>query len=73
MEKKQRSTTENSRGVEILLDLPGICQATTLKKSKLYELMAAGEFPQPVRLGCTRRKAWVRADVVTCIQGWINS
>lgn len=66
------STPRQSRGVAILLDLPAVCAATTLKKSKLYQMMREGEFPAPIKIGNTTRKAWVRAEVEACINSWID-
>lgn len=39
--------------------------STGLKQSRLYELVAEGSFPQPVKLG--RASAWVSTEV----QQWI--
>jgi len=44
---------------------PDVQKRTTLGKSRIYELIAAGEFPQPVRLG--RRVAFVEDE----INSWI--
>jgi prophage regulatory protein len=41
---------------------------TGLARSTIYEKMAAGQFPQPVRIGI-RSVAWVAAE----IDGWIAS
>lgn len=35
--------------------------ATGLKQSRLYELMAEGSFPQPVKLG--RASTWVSTEI----------
>jgi len=47
---------------EALLKIRTVEVATALSKSTIYAKMAAGEFPQPIRLGarCTR---WRAADV----------
>ena len=52
----------------ILLRLPQVELATGLKKSALHELINAGDFPRPVKLG-SRSVAW-RSDEV---QAWIES
>ncbi|MHB1360415.1 MAG: helix-turn-helix transcriptional regulator [Rhodocyclaceae bacterium] len=44
---------------------PDVQSRTCLGKSRIYELIAAGEFPQPVRLG--RRIAFVEQE----IDAWI--
>ena len=46
--------------------MPRVEGATGLKQSRLYELIAAGEFPRPVKLG-PRASAWVSTEV----QQWI--
>jgi len=40
---------------------PDTLQRTCLGKTRIYELIAAGEFPQPVRLG--RRIAFVEQEI----------
>lgn len=44
---------------------PDVQSRTCLGKSRIYELIAAGEFPQPVRLG--RRIAFVEQEIDTWI------
>lgn len=51
-----------------LLRLPQVLDRTGLKRTTLYEKMAAGEFCKPVRLA-KRSVAWVESDV----DGWIES
>lgn len=46
--------------------MPRVEAATGLKQSRLYELIAAGDFPRPVKLG-PRASAWVSTEV----QQWI--
>lgn len=50
-----------------LLRLPQVERKTGFKKSKIYQMLAASEFPAPVRLG-SRCVAW-RSDEV---DQWIN-
>lgn len=45
-----------------LLPLAEVLRRTTLGKTCLYQLMEAGAFPRPARLGL-RRVAWVEAEV----------
>jgi len=54
---------------DALLRIKTVTQATGLSSATVYRKLAAGEFPQPVRLGarCTRWKAeairdWIRAQ-----------
>jgi prophage regulatory protein len=51
-----------------LLRLPDVCRRSGIKRSQLYRLIAAGEFPPPVSLA-GRSKAW-RSDEVTA---WIEA
>lgn len=52
---------------DALLRITTVTQATGLSSATVYRKLAAGEFPQPVRLGsrCTR---WKAADVRAWIQ-----
>ncbi|MDN3920401.1 helix-turn-helix transcriptional regulator [Roseateles violae] len=52
---------------DALLRIQTVAQATGLSDATIYRKLAAGEFPEPVRLGkrCTR---WKAADVRTWIQ-----
>lgn len=54
---------------DALLRLKTVTQATGLSSATVYRKLAAGDFPEPVRLGarCTRWKAadlraWIRAQ-----------
>lgn len=51
-----------------LLPLPKVEERVGLKKSKIYELLKTGDFPQPIRLG--RRNVRWRSDDV---DSWIDS
>jgi len=53
---------------EKLIRLTGVMHIVPLKQSRLYELIAAGEFPAPVRLGA-RAVAWRESEVLA----WIAS
>lgn len=76
----QPVTTEAARGhdrnpqplhavqlADALLRIATVAQATGLSSATIYRKLAAGEFPEPVRLGarCTR---WKAADVRAWIQ-----
>nr|WP_242511984.1 AlpA family phage regulatory protein [Rhodobaculum claviforme] len=47
---------------------PAVEAATGLSRSTIYSLMAAGNFPVPIRLG-VRAVGWRRSDVTA----WIDS
>lgn len=51
-----------------LIRRPEVCGLTGLPKSTLYDYLAAGTFPSPVRLSC-RSVAWKLNDVLA----WIDS
>jgi prophage regulatory protein len=54
----------------LLLDLHQVCSTTSLSKSTIYELVKSGDFPRPLRIPGTRRKAWLFADVQSVINSW---
>ena len=57
---------ENQTGQVRLIPLrPDVHSRTCLGKTRIYELIAAGDFPQPVRLG--RRIAFVEQEIDTWI------
>lgn len=55
-------------GFPRILRLPAVETAVGFKKSKLYELIQEGQFPQPVRLG-NKSVGWLADEV----QAWINA
>jgi len=56
----------------VVLDrLPAVIRQTGFKKSSIYALVRAGQFPAPVSLG-PRAVAWVRADVQDWCKGRIT-
>jgi prophage regulatory protein len=58
--------TQNQAGQARLIPLrPDVQSRTCLGKTRIYELIAANEFPQPVRLG--RRIAFVEQEIDTWI------
>ncbi len=56
----------------ILLRRRSVLERTGLSCSRLYDLMAQGEFPRPVELG-PQSVAWVEAEVSSWIQTRINA
>lgn len=51
--------------VRLLPLRPDVQSRTCMGKTRIYELIAAGDFPQPVRLG--RRIAFVEQEIDTWI------
>lgn len=51
-----------------LLRLKSVCDVVTLSKTSIYDRLARGEFPQPVRIG-NRNVAWREADIAAWIDG----
>ncbi|MGB1561609.1 MAG: helix-turn-helix transcriptional regulator [Sinimarinibacterium flocculans] len=49
-----------------LIRLPEVLARVGLRKTKVYALIAAGEFPKPVKLG--RDSLWVESEVSAWIQ-----
>lgn len=45
-----------------LLRLREVCRRTSKSRSEIYRRVAAGDFPQPVKLG-KRASAWVEHEV----------
>jgi prophage regulatory protein len=50
----------------VLLRLPEVCRRTGRKRSALYEAIAAGTFPAPVKLG-ERASAWPEHEITAWI------
>ena len=51
-----------------ILRLPAVEAAAGFKKSKIYEMVKEGQFPQPVRLG-NKSVGWLADEV----QAWISA
>jgi prophage regulatory protein len=51
-----------------LMRLPEVCDATALPPSSIYDAIAAGEFPPPVKIS-KRAVAWPRVH----IDAWLTS
>lgn len=54
--------------MEKFLRLPAVLDRTGYSKSRTYALVAAGQFPKPVRIG-ERASAWIESE----IDAWIAS
>ena len=62
--QKHRSTEPSVRVLRVSV----VCDLTSLTRASIYNWVAAGRFPAPVRLS-VRRVAWREADIV----GWLQS
>jgi prophage regulatory protein len=49
--------------VQTILRRPDVQRATGLPRSSLYALIAAGEFPEPIKLG-RKSSGWLEAEVI---------
>jgi len=49
--------------MSMLLRRPQVLERTGIKTTRLYEMIASGEFPAPVRIGNGRAVAWVSSEV----------
>lgn len=50
-----------------ILRLPDVCRATGLGRSMVYQLEAASQFPQRVKIGA-RAVGWIEAEVQTWLE-----
>jgi prophage regulatory protein len=55
-----------------LLRMPVVQKKTSLSRSSIYELMAAGTFPKPVKIG-PRAVAWVEVEIDAWMQDRIEA
>ncbi|WP_296258500.1 MULTISPECIES: helix-turn-helix transcriptional regulator [unclassified Pseudomonas] len=55
-----------SEQIDILIKLPEVCRQVGFSKSTVYEMIAAGNFPMPAKLG--RYSRWSQLEV----QAWIT-
>lgn len=51
-----------------LVRLPEVIERTSLSRSTIYEMMAQGRFPRPVKLNL-RSNGWVESE----INDWLDS
>lgn len=52
--------------IDTLIKLPEVCRQAGFGKSAIYEMIAAGTFPERIKLGCASR--WSQLEV----QAWIE-
>ncbi|WP_236247390.1 helix-turn-helix transcriptional regulator [Pseudomonas tohonis] len=57
----------NDNQIDTLIKLPEVCRQAGFGKSAIYEMISAGTFPGPIKLGCASR--WSQLEV----QAWIAS
>jgi prophage regulatory protein len=55
--------------VHSILRRADVERATGLARSTIYEMIATGRFPKPVRLGGARSVGWIEAEILA----WQNS
>lgn len=53
---------------ETILRLPDVSSRTGLSRSTIYEAMARGDFPQPIKLGL-RAVGWAESE----ISAWLEA
>lgn len=58
--------------METLIRATDVERRTGLKKSKLYQLMAVGDFPKPIKL-TERSVAWPESEVTDWIRAKITA
>lgn len=51
----------------LVLDISGVMEMTTLSQSTIYTLAKRGEFPKQVRIG-PNRVVWRRSEVVAWLE-----
>lgn len=56
---------DNKTEIDVLLKLPEVCHQAGFGKSAIYEMITAGKFPEPIKLGFASR--WSQLEV----QEWI--
>lgn len=56
----------NDNQIDTLIKLPEVCRQAGFGKSAIYEMISAGTFPEPIKLGCASR--WSQLEV----QNWIT-
>ena len=52
---------------QLVLDLRGVIELTTLSQSTIYEMAKKGEFPKQRRIG-SNRVVWLRSEVVAWLE-----
>ena len=55
----------SKRAAATVTEVAAMCQ---LSRSRFYELVRAGVFPQPVQNGCVKRPIYVRDQIEKCLE-----
>ncbi|WP_350447591.1 AlpA family transcriptional regulator [Pseudomonas solani] len=56
----------NDNQIDTLIKLPEVCRQAGFGKSAIYEMINAGTFPEPIKLGCASR--WSQNEIQTWIE-----
>lgn len=65
---KKTDPNETPIGKFTLERLPAVKARTGMSRSKIYRLVAAGDFPRPIKLG-ERASAWIASEIDAWIAG----
>ncbi|WP_371369987.1 helix-turn-helix transcriptional regulator [Pseudomonas sp. QL9] len=57
---------QNQPNIDTLIKLPEVCRQAGFGKSAIYDMITAGTFPEPIKLGFASR--WSQLEV----QAWIE-
>jgi len=52
---------------QLVLDLRGVIELTTLSQSTIYAMAKKGEFPKQKRIG-SNRVVWLRSEVIAWLE-----
>lgn len=52
---------------QLVLDLRGVIELTTLSQSTIYAMVKNGEFPKQKRIG-SNRVVWMRSEVIAWLE-----
>lgn len=61
----EKAVTAAPAAIDAMIRLPEVCRQAGFGKSAIYEMIGAGTFPEPVKVGCASR--WSQLEV----QEWI--
>lgn len=69
-QNEQPRTTQTTQ--RMLLRLPSVEEITAVKKSTVYALMKAGQFPTPVKLSA-RAVAWRSEEIMEWVESRVKA
>ena len=52
---------------QLVLDIGGVIELTTLSQSTIYAMVKKGEFPKQKRIG-SHRVVWMRSEVIAWLE-----